>query len=73
MISGANLAPMTEITLQKYLETHSQAEAAKVLGWKTQSAVSQALTAKREIVIRLNKRGLASSWYEIKKPKTKAA
>jgi len=64
---------MTEISLKKYLETHSQADAAKALGWKTQSAVSQAIAANREIVLRLNKKGAATSWYEIKKPKRRAA
>jgi hypothetical protein len=64
---------MTEISLKKYLETHSQADAAKVLGWKTQSAVSQAIAADREIIFRIGKRGLPVSWYEIKKPKKSRA
>lgn len=63
---------MTEITLKDFLKDRDQAEAAAFFGC-TQSAVSQMLSAGRDIRIVLNAKGAPVSHYEIKKPKKRKA
>lgn len=68
------IAPMTEITLKKYLEIdgNTQAKAAKILGC-SQPAVAQMVAADRDIRFCMNKAGKVTSFYEIKKPKKRVA
>jgi DNA-directed RNA polymerase specialized sigma24 family protein len=63
---------MREQTLKEFLETHTQKEAADAIGC-TQGAVWQMLKNRRDIRFRLNKKGEPVSFYEIKKPKVRAA
>ena len=56
---------MNETTLVDYCLTHSQIEAAKVLGWTTQGAVWQALKAGRAIYIVEHDDGSTSA-YEVR-------
>lgn len=63
---------MREITLCDYLKNHTQQETADAIGC-TQGAISQMIQAERDIRLYLNAEGIATSHYEIKKPKRRAA
>ena len=71
-ISAPIICAMNEITLTVYLLTHSQNEAAKLLG-VTQAAVSQMVAAERDIRIKLDATGEPVSGYEIKAFDSRAA
>jgi DNA-directed RNA polymerase specialized sigma24 family protein len=62
---------MSEITLAKYLENHTQQEAGEAIGC-TQGAISQMLQADRDIRICLDESGKPVDHYEIKKPRKSA-
>lgn len=55
---------MSDIKLSSYLETHTQEEAARVMG-VTQSAVSQMIAANRVVYLKA-RNGEISGYYEIK-------
>lgn len=63
---------MKEIPLTKFLEEHTQSEAAGIMG-RSQGAVSQMVQAGRQVFITLDEQGVYG-WFEIKPgKKTKAA
>jgi len=64
-------AAMSDVHIEDFLKTHSQREAAEIMG-VTPGAVSQAFISKRDIYFRPDGMG-GFTHYEIKRPRQKKA
>lgn len=58
--------------MKEFLESHTQREAAEIIGC-TQGAIWQMVKNGRDIRFRVSEGGDVAEFFEIKKPKTKAA
>lgn len=61
---------MNTVPLTEYLKTHTQAEAARIMGM-TQGGIHLILKRNREFYMMMTPDGVVRDWYEVKRPASK--
>lgn len=61
---------METVSLEKYLETHSQKEVAKIMNM-TPGGIHLILRRNREFYLMVTPDGVVRDWYEVKRPPNK--